>query len=152
MGSILERFSAAACTLLARQILCGFREPRRRGSRDQFPPGTAALLFKSRILEVRVCLAGQVSESTPDSNDFPGAGAGTPLQRAARDDPRRMAEWGWLTHISPRPPKSEVHLRTRLPFLPRGRKDTCRVFPMCPRPPGVSTDLPSLCVPSSWHH
>ena len=89
------------------------QEPRRRGSRDQFPPGTAALLFKPRILEVRVRLAGQASEITLGSKDFSGAGAGTPLQRAAQDNHPRMAEWGWLAHVSLRPPKSEAHLRTR---------------------------------------
>ena len=125
------------------------QEPRRRRSRDRFPPGTAALLFKCRILEVRVWLAGQGSEITLGSKDFSGAGAGNSLQRAAWDDHPRMAERGWLTHVSPRPPRSEAHLRTRLPLIPGG---CCRVFRTCPPPPGVSTDLPSLCVPNSRHH
>lgn len=44
MGSILGRFSVAAHVMLAKQILCGFREPRRCKSGDWFPPGTAPRL------------------------------------------------------------------------------------------------------------
>ena len=119
------------------------QEPRRRRSRDRFPPGTAALLFKSRILEVRVWLAGQASEITLGSKDFSGAGAGTPLQRAARDNTRGWQNGaGSLTSV-PGPPKVRPTLGQGFLSFLGGAAVSSRHVPhpqVCPRtcPPCAS--------------
>ena len=53
--------------------------------------GLQLCFFKSRILEIRVCLAGQVSESTPGSNDFTGGWSRDP---SAEGSPGRPPEDG----------------------------------------------------------
>lgn len=124
--------------MLARQILCGFRNLGGAEAETSSLRGLQLCFLSLGFWRSELVWLDRRVRSPQAQKTSQVAEAGTPLQRAAQDDHPRMAEWGWLTHVSLRPPKSEAHLRTRLPFLPRG---CCHVFPMCPPPPGMSTDL-----------
>ena len=106
--------------------------------------GLQLCFFKSRILEIRVCLAGQVSGSTPGSNAFTGRWSRDPSAEGSPGRPPR----GWqngagsLTSV-PGPPKvRSTSGQGFLSFLGEGK--TCAVSSPCvPSPRGcLQTCLP----------